>query len=211
MAESGLPSFDLVPATVGNEYPASGTAAIGSEIVTFTRSGDTVTLTARAQGGSTASSHSADDTFQLCYVANAQSIASVAADLMTNYAKIDADYIDVAAWTSEALRWLGTYAVTTIITKPTGVTKLLAELSQFGVVWWWDDDAQEIRMRANRPLDVGETAPALSDSVTFVSRTSPTRLISMTSACRACSSTTASLTTQKARPAGKIIGACLLR
>jgi len=174
VAESGLPSFNLVPADVGDEYPASGTAAIGSEIVTFTRSGDTVTLTARAQGGSTASSHSADDTFQTCYVANDATIASVAIDLMTNYAGIDASYIDTAAWTSEGERWLATYSLTTIITKPTGVTKLLAELSQFGVIWWWDDEDQEIRMRANRPLDVGETAPALSDSVTFIEDKSDT-------------------------------------
>jgi len=174
VASSGLPSFDLVPADAGDEYPASGTAVIGSEIVTFTRSSDTITLTARAQGGSTASSHSADDTFQLCYVANDATIASVAIDLITNYAGIDASYIDTSAWTSEGERWLATVSLNTIITKPTGVTTLLAELSQFGVIWWWDDENQEIRMRANRPLDVGETAANLSDSVTFIEDKSDT-------------------------------------
>lgn len=174
VASSGLPSFDLVPADAGDEYPASGTAVIGSEIVTFTRSGDTITLTARAQGGSTASSHSADDTFQLCYVANDATIASVAIDLMTNYAGIDASYIDTSAWTSEGQRWLATYSLNAIITKPTGVTTLLAELSQFGVIWWWDDEDQEIRMRANRPLDVDETAPNLSDNLTFIEDKSDT-------------------------------------
>lgn len=171
IADSGLPSFDLVPATIGDEYPASGTAVIGSEIVTFTRSGDTITITARAQGGSSISSHDADDTFQLCYVADGENIATVAADLLVNFAGVDASFIDVPTWTAEALRWLSGYSMSAIITKPTGVTTLLSELSQFGVMWWWDDVAQEIRMRANRPLDSGETAPNLSDAVTIIEDT----------------------------------------
>lgn len=169
VADSGLPSFDLLPSGIGaSEYPASGTAIIGSEIVTFTRSTDTITLTGRAQGGSEASSHSEDDTFQLCYVASDANIATVAADLLTTYAGVSASYIDTTAWTSEATRWLTNYRMNTIITKPTGVSQLLAELSQFGVMWWWDDQDQEIRMRANRPLDIGETAPDLTDNATFI-------------------------------------------
>ncbi len=171
IAETGLPSFDLTPATIGSEYPASGTAVIGSEIVNFTRSSDTITLTARAQGGSDASAHSTDDTFQLCYVADAERIEDVAYDLFVNFAGIDPSFIDLPAWQSEGLRWLSGYVLDTIITKPTGVTKLLSELSQFGVMWWWDDVAQEIKMRANRPLDVGETAPDLSDAATIIEDT----------------------------------------
>lgn len=170
--DTDLATFDLTPATVGDEYPSSGRAAIGSEIVKFSRSGDTITLEDRARGGSTASSHSEGDTFQLCYVALDDNIAEVAADLLINYANIDPSFIDVSAWTAEAQRWLSGYSLTTIIAKPTGVRTLLAELSQFGVMWWWDDVAQEIRMRANRPLDVGEAAPNLSDSVTIVEDTS---------------------------------------
>lgn len=170
--DTSLATFDLLPATVGDEYPAVGWAAIGSEIVKFSRSGDTITLDDRPRGGSTASSHSEGDTFQLCYVALGDNIAEVAADLLENYTNIDPAFINVAAWTAEASRWLSGYSLTTIITKPTGVRALLAELSQFGVMWWWDDVTQEIRMRANRPLDVGEAAPSLSDSVTIIEDTS---------------------------------------
>ena len=166
--DNTLEVFDLLPAGVGSEYPASGTAIIGSEIVTFTRSNDTITLTGRAQGGSAPSTHSADDSFQLCYAVDGARINEVAADLLTNYADVDASYIDTTAWANEADRWLNTYRVTAIITKPTGVAQLLAELSDFGVMWWWDDEAAEIRMRANRPLDIGETAPDLTDNATFI-------------------------------------------
>ena len=168
LAETGLPTFDLLPATVGDEYPATGTAMIGKEIVTFTRSGDAVTITARAQGGSEASNHDADDAFQLCYVANGDNIATVASDLLVNYADIDASYIDLAEWATEVQRWLLNYNMSTIITKPTGVADLLSELAQFGVMWWWDDQAEQIRMRANRPLDFDETAADLTDSATLI-------------------------------------------
>ena len=168
VADSRLPSFDLIPATVGDEYPASGTASIGSEIVEFTRSSDTITLISRAVGGSTASSHSEDDTFQLAYTATDSTIPTVAADLLENYAGIDPAFIPTSDWDAEADKWIAGFNMTTIITKPTGVSNLLAELAQFGVVFWWDDENQEIGMRANRPLDLGETAPSLSDSTTII-------------------------------------------
>lgn len=166
--ETGLPSFDLIPETVGDEYPASGTAAIGSEIVTFTRSGDTVTLTGRAQGGSEASSHSQDDTFQLCYTTTSTPIEDVAYELLTDFAGVDTSFITQSDWQDEGSRWLAGFNLTTIISKPTGVTDLMAELSQFGALWWWDDVNQKIRMRANRPLDFDETAPSVSDATSFI-------------------------------------------
>ena len=168
IAETGTPSFDLIPEGIGEEYPASGTAVIGSEIVTFTRSSDTITLTGRSQGGSEASTHSIDDSFQLCYVVEDGNIASVAHDLLVDYADVDATYIPLSDWTAEASRWLSNYKMSTIITKPTGVSKLLSELSKFGTMWWWDDETAQILMRANRPLDYNETAPDLSDNATFI-------------------------------------------
>ncbi len=168
IAATGTPSFDLTPEDIGDEYPTSGSAAIGSEIVTFTRSNDTITLTGRSQGGSEASTHSIDDSFQLCYVVENGDIANVARDLLLNYADVDASYIPRSDWIAEASRWLSNYTINTIITKPTGVAKLLSELSKFGTMWWWDDESAKILMRANRPLDYDETAPDLSDNATFI-------------------------------------------
>ena len=46
-------SLTLTPSGAGAEYPATGQAVIGSELVRFTRSGDDVTLTERGASGTT--------------------------------------------------------------------------------------------------------------------------------------------------------------
>src|SRR5690606_18894369 len=58
-------AFTLSPAGIGDlEYPASGFACIGSELVQFTRSGDAVTIVQRGVSGTTIASHSAGDSVQ---------------------------------------------------------------------------------------------------------------------------------------------------
>lgn len=163
-----LPSFDLLPETVGSEYSSSGFASIGSEVVSFTRSGDTITITGRAEKGTDGSAHSADDLFQECYVVEDQSIASVAEDLLVNYADVDASFIPTSDWQDEAERWLAGFDLTATIAKPVGVAQLLGELAELGVYWWWDDIAQEIKMRANRPIDLDESLSELSDAKTVI-------------------------------------------
>ena len=161
-------AFDLIPAGIGADYDASGRASIGSEIVSFTRSGDTITLTGRGLDGTEAASHSADDLFQQAFRAEGRTVAQVARDLLRDFAGIDSGFIPFSDWADEADRWLSGFDLTATIAKPTGVTKLIGELAQLGVIWWWDNENQEIKMRANRPLDLGETAPALSDEKTFI-------------------------------------------
>lgn len=163
----GFPSFDLIPAGVGSEYATAGRASIGSEIVGFTRSGDTVQITDRAMDGSEAASHSENDLFQQCFRVEDETIADVAEDLLTTYAGVSASFIPSADWDSEA-EWMAAFKMTATIAKPTGVTKLLGELAQHGVFWWWDEVAQEVKMRANRPLGLGETAFALADGTEIV-------------------------------------------
>ena len=168
--ESGV-SFDLTPETVGDEYPASGTASIGSEAVSFTRSGDTITLTERAVGGTEVATHNIGDLFQIAYSVTNESIADVAYDLLTNFANINTSFIDLAAWQSEASRWLAGFDMTALILEPTGVTELLGELAQHGVLWWWNDEAQEIGMRANRPRDFDEVLSTYSDDISVIEGT----------------------------------------
>lgn len=163
-----LSVFDLTPAGVGAEYDASGRASIGSEVVSFTRSVDTITLTGRGLDGTTASTHSTGDLFQQAYFVDNSTIDVVVADLLQNFANIDPAFIPTVDYASEVERWLAGFDLTTTITKPTGVTKLLGEISQMGVILWWDDVAQEVKMRANRPLDFNETAPTLTDSISFI-------------------------------------------
>jgi hypothetical protein len=168
---TSTPSFDLVPATVGSEYPTSGRASIGSEIVSYTRSGDTVTLTGRGLDGTEVATHSADDLFQEAFRADGDSIATVVRNILRDYAGISSSFIPFSDWTDEANRWLAGFDLTATIAKPIGVTKLIGELCQFGIMIWWDNENQEIKLRANRPLDLGETLPSLSDAKTFIEKT----------------------------------------
>jgi len=155
-------SLTLTPAGIGSsEYAASGTARIGDEIVTFTRSGDAVTITARSQWGTTASDHSADDLFQECKVYTNENVTDIIDDLLTTYAGIASGYIPSADWTTEKNLWLSSSNFTAIISKPEGVDKLLGELTIQGHLnVYWSESAQEIKLKAIAPplLNVNPTA-----------------------------------------------------
>ena len=156
-------SLTLTPSGIGSEYPASGYAVIGSEIVTYTRSGDTVTLTARGVNGTEASSHNADDTFQEAINYEDEFLDDVIYDLLVNYANIPASYIDTTAWNNEVERWGPTKKIFTTITEPTGVADLVGELAVIGVSIWWDDVNQKIGLRLTKPPEPFDTIPEFND------------------------------------------------
>ena len=164
-------TFDLSPAGVGAEYPASGLICIGREVASFTRASDTMTLTARGLQGTTAAAHSVNDVAQVCLSYTAQRPCDVVSDLLTTYAGVDAAYIDTTAWQAENDRWVPSIKMTTLITKPTGVASLIGEICQHGLLIWWDEIAQEIRYRANRPLDYNETAYPITDTGNLITGT----------------------------------------
>lgn len=164
-------SLELTPAGIGDaEYAASGYASVGSEVVSFTRSGDVVTLTGRGLEGSTAETHGAGDIFQQAYRVENTPIADISDDLLRNYTNGAGDFITLSEWQAEGSAWMPGVNLTATIVEPTGVTKLLAELAQFGVSWFWDEINQKIEMRAVRPLDFDETAPKLNDDEHFLAQ-----------------------------------------
>lgn len=160
----------LSPPDIGvSEYPTSGVATIGSEIVSFTRAGNTLTLS-RGRLGTQPSTHSANDTVQVAYRVINQRADRVIADLLINYAGIPEDWIPAAEWGAEMNRWGGSLILNATICQPTGVTTLLGEISQLGLTLWWDEVGQKIRLRVNRPNE--ETAGEISDrnSIIAISR-----------------------------------------
>ena len=148
-----------------SEYPTSGRVSLGSEVITYTRSGSTFTLTRRGADGTEAASHSEGDSVQLCLRFTNRTIPSVGRDLLQDFADVPSGFIPFADWQAESARWQAGYRVTRTITKPTGVTTLLAELSVFGVYWFWDEVDQKIRLSVNRPIDLwqGESLQPLID------------------------------------------------
>jgi hypothetical protein len=137
---SSATSLVLSPFGVGDlEYPASGKAAIGgAEIVSFTRSADTLTIT-RAQNNTVAVSHEVDDRVQLCLVYSAQTAPFILKDLLVNYATVPSSYIPISDWNIEHTNWLNR-AYTTLIAEPTPVNTLVNEiLEQTASTLWWDN------------------------------------------------------------------------
>lgn len=150
---AGDGSATLTPTGIGNdEYSAAGTILIGSESIKFTRSGDTLTLTARGADGTTAAAHDADDLVQEAKVYSSTRVDSIIADLLQNHVGISASYLPTSDWSDEADDWLSGHVFSVKIWKPTGVRKLLNELSEQSLVYlWWDDIAQEVKFSALRP------------------------------------------------------------
>lgn len=158
-------SFIVTPSGAGASYPASGRLSIGSEIMGFTRSGDTFTVS-RGQRGTSAATHSAGDTVQLAYSVTGGRLNNVAADLILNYTQIPPIYLDAAqqaVWNAEVARWGAGLVLETDITAPTSVATLIGELGALGCTIWPDQVAQKMLLRMNRPLD-GEVPRPVSDN-----------------------------------------------
>lgn len=171
----------LSPSGVGNsEYPASGIGRIGTELVSYTRSGNNVTITARALRSTVASTHEQGDIFQVVYVVDSVRIDLALQELMTDYAPVPSAYIPASDWADEATLWLSGFNVSTWITEPRGVGTVVGELVEQALcVLWWDDVDQEIKFRAVRPyyplvddlpISVTDNANIVADSVGIETR-----------------------------------------
>lgn len=165
----GLVSFDLTPSGIGSEYPTSGTAVIGSEIVTYTRSSDTITLTGRGLYTTEENNHSIGDSFQECIVYTNQLINEVVEDLLTNYTDIDPTFFPTDDWAEEVQRWAPTLRLDAVLAEPTSVSDLLGELAVLGVSIWWDDVGQKIRLAITKPVDLNQTVYNLTDDANIKS------------------------------------------
>ncbi len=147
-------AFNLSPVGIGDaEYDSSGYLAIGGkEIVSFTRVADAVTITARAQRGTEAQAHKAQDRVQTVLHIFGEDVSDIIKMLMVDYAGIDPDLIPIEEWLTETEGFLGT-VYTTDIAEPTPVRKLIDELiEQAALCVWWDDIAPLIRLNVLRAI-----------------------------------------------------------
>lgn len=138
----------LSPTGIGNsEYPASGKVAIGGkEIVSFTRAGDTLTIT-RAQNNTDAIAHAGDDRCQLVLEYSGETPAYIIEELFTDYAGIPSAYIPIDDWDTEVESYLSE-VYTAVIAEPVPVKTLVSELiQQAALSMWWDDENQKIRLQ----------------------------------------------------------------
>ena len=152
----------LTPSGVGAlYYPSSGYIRIGSEVCSFTRSSDVLTLV-RGLKGTSSVEHKLGDTVQLCKNIVGETVQDIVYDLLVNFCGVDSGYINMTDWNAEQTAYL-TRLYSALITAPVGVSKLLTELcEQVGFLLFWDEINEKIILKSVRPNSSTETVTDLT-------------------------------------------------
>lgn len=146
-------SATLSPTGIGNlEYPASGLLQIADELITYTRSGDALTLTARGAHSTTAEAHDQEDLVQVVLEYTQISAVDIVYDLLLNYTTLTTDELPKTDWDVAAADLPEVY--TTRIGTSVPVIELVGELSeQAGFTLWPDVTSGTILFSALRAKD----------------------------------------------------------
>jgi hypothetical protein len=168
IAVSGTTTFTITTGK-GSAYSAAGYLVAGEEIIGFTRSADTFTITSRAQFNTEAQAHDIGEKVVEAYAVTTPTLAhDIIYDLLTNFAGVPSAFIDKAAWDAEAGTWLLDTLFTGVIVEPTGVNELITQLAQEGTLYIWSDErSQKIQLRAIRPAAHSEVK-SLDDFSGFI-------------------------------------------
>lgn len=142
---------------------SGGIAQINDELVAYSGvSGvDSIVVTARAQFGTLAEEHEADDGVSPCYSYSTANVVDVIRELIELYSPLDhASYIPDADWNAERDTYLAGDEVTGVVPAGTPIKDKIESLcSQAMISVWWDDEDQEIKLKA--------VGPSLSPSATL--------------------------------------------
>ncbi len=170
--------FTLVPSGVGANYPVSnGTVRIGDEVIGYaSRSGDVFTTLTRGAYNTIPNDHDQNDVAQLCYTMTNLNVVDFIHELLTKHGNIDGDtYIPYDAgrqtptgtpdeWDHEKADWLSSWNLTGIISDPTGVKKILAEVGiACNLAVWWNPTESKVKLKANVPPRAGVIIKTLDD------------------------------------------------
>jgi hypothetical protein len=162
-------TFTLQPSGIGDlEYPASnGIVRIGDEVMLYTtRTGDNLSGLTRGFYNTEISSHSENDTVQLCLEYDGKTVSEIDYDLLTTYADVDPSYINQGEWDANASNAFRT-TYSALITEPTGVQDLLKEFAQSAPHYlYWDERVNQIRFSALQPPPTD--APTLTYEGNFI-------------------------------------------
>lgn len=144
-------TITLEPIGIGDiQYPSSGKIAIGKEGLTFTRSGDVLTVTRGLYD--IIEPHSAGDNVQVIGEYSGLSSAAIIRDLIVNYTPIDSSAIDFDEWESEIQSYQSAL-YSAQIAKPEPVSKLINEIiEQAGLIFYADVMSKKIKLRVLRPV-----------------------------------------------------------
>lgn len=137
-----------------NDGFSSGYAIIDDEIVAYSgvSGADSIVITSRGQGGTTAEEHDADAPVRHIYQYSGNAVDCVR-DIIENYSNIDhATYIPDADWDTERDTFLSSEDVDVWALEPTDIDEVIDKIGQQTYTsFWWQDDAQEIQVKAIGP------------------------------------------------------------
>lgn len=155
--DQDYPSTGTIAAVADpGDYPSAGVIRVDNEVMRYTflvEGGGISSFTGITRGaeGTTAAAHTEGSTVQLCLEVNLPAWEA-AYTILRDFGNVLDAFIDEAAWELEAEKWVAGFNVSRIITEPIGVTQLVGELCQQSLFYiWWDERAQEVRLRAVRP------------------------------------------------------------
>lgn len=155
-------SITLLPTGAGDaNHGTSGIIRINDEIMTYTRTSGSDTLTVvRAQYNTVADAHDADDTVQEC-VEIQDTIDNILYLLLVTGAGLDSSYIPTSKWAAERSAYLpGNYY--TLLTEPVGIKTMLKELGMEAPHrLYWDERLAEISFVAIK--DFSSSVPTWTD------------------------------------------------
>lgn len=154
-------SATLSPTGIGNsEYPAAGLLQIADELITYTRSGDALTLTERGSHSTTAEAHDQEDLVQVVLEYTQTSAVDIVYDLLLNYTTLTTDELPKADWDIAAADLPEVY--TTRIGTSVPVIDLVGELAeQAGFTLWANVDTSTIIFS---PLRAKDTLATVTDN-----------------------------------------------
>jgi hypothetical protein len=146
-----------------SKFATSGFARFGREIFAYSaRTVSSITISARAQKGTTADAHKIGDNIQFCMVWDEVNVVTILQQLLdvayqttpgfTRNAGLATVWLDLTGWTAEKVAWLNSVNLTSVLSEPVGVRTLIEELVEnclFSI--WWDELATVVRIKAVSP------------------------------------------------------------
>lgn len=134
-------------------YPSSGYAIIDDEVVAYSSiSGTQLDISARAQFGTTATSHDADAPARAVYAFDDVNPVDEIESLMTGFGNIDAGYIPSATWALEKADYFELYTLRGVVLEPTPVREVINKICRYcSINLWWDERDQEVKLKAYGP------------------------------------------------------------
>ena len=143
-------SVNLTPLALAQIMAQAVMFVLALKFMAFTRSGDTPRLHAHEKG-TTASTHQTRRHGAVVLSSSWSKTQNIVYDLLVNYAFVDPSFIDKSAWDAEQVGYLPRL-YNTLVTTPTGVSKLLTELTeQVGFFLFWDEVNSLIQIPNDSP------------------------------------------------------------